>query len=486
MKKTLILIALVGIISLFSVSCSSGDDQSVLEGNPMAQTPDNNPTPSLIIIDAGADHQTIESFGAAGAWWAQDVGGWEEEKRTLVADLLFSQERGIGLSIYRYNIGGGDGGNIQDVWRRAETFELSPGVYDWSRDANAIWMLRAAHERGVEEFVAFVNSPPARMTISGLTTGEVDGKSNLRPEMYAEFSQYLADVVRHLRDDEGIPVQWLSPLNEPQWNWSYKNGQEGCHYGPEEVLELTRTLLRVLEENDLPVQLSMFESGEWKSSDVYVEALASDPQVWLALPHLSIHSYWSTRADKIRFMNYLSRNHPEKTLWMSEWTEMMEGRDTGMDSALVLAGTVHDDLTIADVTSWQYWIAVSKYQYRDGLIYVDTLDHDILETKRLWALGNYSRYIRPGYIRMETSGGSDALLVSAYRSPDNNQWVVVAINFSSQPISLSLEALHGTLPAQASQYETSDLNSLALVAQHPAQEPWMLAPLSVTTLVLDR
>ena len=66
--------------------------------------------------------------------------------------------------------------------------------------------------------------------------------------------------------------------------------------------------------------------GEWKSSDVYIEKLASDPEVWDALPHLSIHSYWSKRADKERFMNYMQKNHPGKPLWMSEWTEMQEGR----------------------------------------------------------------------------------------------------------------------------------------------------------------
>ncbi|MBK8050398.1 MAG: glycoside hydrolase [Anaerolineales bacterium] len=245
----------------------------------------------LIRIDPASEQQTIEGFGAAGAWWAQDVGGWEDERRDLVADLLFDREQGAGLSIYRYNIGGGDGENIADEWRRAETFEVAPGVYDWTRDANAMWMVRAARDRGVENFVAFVNSPPARMTVSGLTSGEKDGKTNLAPAMYAEFSRYLVDVVRHLREEEGIPIRWLSPLNEPQWAWSYKNGQEGSHYGPTEVLELARVLLGALKESQLEdVALSLFESGEWKSSAVYVDKLAGDPEVWAALPHLSIHS----------------------------------------------------------------------------------------------------------------------------------------------------------------------------------------------------
>ncbi len=483
-----IAIIIILICSVILSTCSAQQpltETSISTTERIMMTPTTE-VPTIIQIDAADEAQTIEGFGAAGAWWAQDVGGWEDEKRELVADLLFDREKGAGLSFYRFNIGGGDGENIQDPWRRAETFEVAPGQYDWTRDANAMWMLRAARDRGVDHFVAFVNSPPARMTVSGLTTGEKDGKSNLKPEMYAEFSQYLVDVVRHLRDEEGIPVDWISPLNEPQWNWSYKNGQEGCHYGPNEVLELTQTLLKTLQENQLDVKLSLFESGEWKSSDVYIEKLASDSQVWDALPHLSIHSYWSTRADKERFMKYMQKNHPDKPLWMSEWTEMKEGRDTGMDSALVMASTIHDDLTIANVTSWQYWVAVSKYQYRDGLIYVDTLDHDVIQTKRLWVMANYSRFIRPGFVRLKTSGGSDTLPISAYRSADDQNWVIVAVNLSGKPVSIQIEALNGQLPGQVDQFETSELADLGLIHSGSAQEVWTLAPLSVTTLVLER
>jgi len=456
-----------------------------VEMTPMTPISQNSKT-VVVTINAQSTAQTMEGFGAAGAWWAQDVGGWEDEKRRLIADLLFDPAKGIGLSFYRHNIGGGNGENIQDVWRRAETFEVAPGQYDWTRDTNAMWMLRAARDRGVEHFVVFVNSPPARMTVSGLTTGEKDGKSNLSPEMYAEFSQYMVDVIRHLQDEENIPVDWLSPINEPQWNWSYKNGQEGCHYGPAEVLDLTRVLLETLQQNQLDVKLSLFESGEWKTADVYIEKLASDPQVWDALPHLSIHSYWSTRADKERFMKYMRKNHPDKPLWMSEWTEMQEGRDAGMESALIMANVIHDDLVIANVTSWQYWIAVSKYQYRDGLIYVNPLNQDVLQTKRLWALGNYSRFIRPGFVRLETQGGDDTLLVSAYRSADDQRWVVVAVNLANEPVVLKLEALQGQLPESVQQFETSEHFDLALVESRTEAGTWTLAPLSVSTLVMDR
>lgn len=440
---------------------------------------------ATIRINAQVEAQTMDGFGAAGAWWAQDVGGWAGQ-RDRVADLLFDREKGAGLSIYRYNIGGGDGEHITDPWRRAETFEVAPRQYDWTRDANAMWMLHAARGRGVGQFVAFANSPPARMTHSGQTTGGHSGESNLKPEAYGEFAQYLVDVVRHLRDDEGVPVQWLSPINEPQWFWQSKNGQEGCHYEPDEVLDFTRVLLRAIQQNKIDVQLSLFESGAWNSSLRYVEPLAGDPEVWAALPHLSIHSYWSTREDKQHFMADMNDRWLDKPLWMSEWTEMQGGRDAGMDSALVMATTMHDDLTITSVTSWQYWIAASKYNYRDGLIYVDPGNHTITPTKRLWMMGNFARFVRPGFVRMGVQGGSDNLLVSAFRSPDDQQWIIVAINLADEDVELRLTAGHDQMPILMRIFETSAQHDLASVGAGDAQSSWQLAPRSVTTFLLDR
>jgi len=177
----------------------------------MKVTPVVSPISIQVRVDLETERQVIDGFGASGAWWAQDVGGWEEQKRTRIADLLFDDEKGIGLSIYRYNIGGGDGENIQDIWRRTFTVETAPGKYDLSLDANALWILRAARDRGVDNFVAFVNSPPARMTISGLTTGEKDGKSNLNPEMYDDFAQYLLDIVSPFRCGGGNPDKMDQP-----------------------------------------------------------------------------------------------------------------------------------------------------------------------------------------------------------------------------------------------------------------------------------
>ena len=357
-----------------------------------------------ITIDPGAVHQRIDGFGASGAWWSQNLGTWQDARRREVASLLFSRTHGIGLSQYRYNIGGGIDETITDPWRTAETFETGPGRYDWDRDAAARWFLRAAKEHGVDDFVAFVNSPPRRLTANGRTYGD-PGTSNLPPEHHEEFVQYLLDVVRRFRDHEGIDFRFISPINEPQWTWDGP-GQEGCHYEPEQVRELTALAVQAFADSDLDTLVSAPEAGEYRSlysEQDYLSHLLEDEGIREGLGELATHSYWSTDAQRELAAARMAE-FPEVTFSMTEWCEMVGGRDAGMDSALVLARTVHSDLTIANVSAWQYWIAVSRYDYHDGLLYTDYVapgdEETIQQTQRLWALGNYSRFLRPGARRI--------------------------------------------------------------------------------------
>lgn len=136
-------------ISIMFSGCETKGESSVLENETTIDLLEENVT---ININLEETFQTIESFGASGAWWSQDVGGWTEKdksgvsKRELITQLLFDSEDGIGLTSYRYNLGAGsnlkNSPKIEDSWRRAENFEREPGVYDWSKDENSKWILK--------------------------------------------------------------------------------------------------------------------------------------------------------------------------------------------------------------------------------------------------------------------------------------------------------------------------------------------------------
>ena len=321
-------------------------------------------------------YQTIEGFGASGAWWAQIVGNWTHEDpisgkpvRDRISELLFSKTEGIGLGIYRYNIGGGSKhsgrGTFSEPARATECFETAPGEYDWSRDAAAVYMMRRAASDGADEVIFFVNSPIERLTNNHKTHLDKHQifRENKKKKNYPAFAKYCADVAEHFIG-EGIPVKYISPVNEPFWVWN--GGQEGCHYRPSSCRKVLRAFVKELDGRKTldGVRLSGCENGDirWFNKS-YSRAVLGDPLVRTRLGALDIHSYclhmpipfFNNRMSFLkRFAKWMSKNYPDVPVNMSEWTHMQGGRDKGMDSALVTANVMYEDLSVLNVISWQH------------------------------------------------------------------------------------------------------------------------------------
>lgn len=448
-----------------------------------------------VVLKPRQTRQVIDGFGASGAWWAQIIGGWPKRKRDRIVSLLYGRE-GAAMTIYRHNLGAGSGADIRDPWRGAETFETMPGKYDWSRDANAVDILEAVSAQGAEKVILFANSPPRRMTKSGYAFARKGfGISNLRNDMYEDFAVYLLDIAEHFVN-EGVPVHAISPINEPQWQWD-GSGQEGCHYEPDEVVRLVEILIRKLKQRSLNIEIETPENGswdrvdepqsnDWKRAPVYLCTLFDNPIIFENLEGYAIHSYWADVKQKKAFAEYFFAKYPSKKLHMTEWCEMKGGRDYGMDSALKLAGEMVDDLVTGGVSSWQYWIAVSRYNFRDGLVYVNESDKSIIPIKRLWAMGNFSRFIRPGFRRFHAETTSVALKVLACEDPRSKRIVLVAVNPTSDPIRAKLEISHTTAPLKYDAYETSASRDLEKFTNDVAVDNCTFAAESVTTLVFEQ
>lgn len=466
---------------------------------------DTKESPISLTVDLTAAHQVMESFGTSGCWWSQYVGGWDNEYRDTgksvrdeIAMLLFDRDYGIGLTSYRYNIGAGSAdsgkGSYSDPHRRTESFETAPGTYDWSKDENAVWFLKRAAELGVQEVVLFCNSPLERLTINGTAQVTKGSKENILPENYEDFAKYVMDVAEHFKG-EGIPVKFISPINEPQWDWI--EGQEGCHYEPSRIAGVYRAFLEELNKRRLlsEVALSGPESGEWKGDAVaYTSALLNDSVLGSYFDTIDNHSYWSDTASKTAFKRWMEANHPEVKLRMSEWCEMVNGSDVTMDSAFHLAEVLQEDLTVLDVVSWQNWVAVAPGGYRDGLIYVNEQKKTLNPLKRLWGYGNYSRFIRPGYKRVETAGGSEEaeelkpVAFTGTNEEGKEELVLVVINQSLEDKKLLLDIPKAVEYTDISVYETSENNNLSKIKdeKYSAEDGVVINRESITTIILSK
>jgi O-glycosyl hydrolase len=439
--------------------------------------------PARVSIDVREQHQVIDGFGASGAWWHHWVGDYPADKRDHLLDLLFS-DRGIALSIFRYNLPVGGGSEIHHPERATAKVEVSPGVFDLSADRKALEILRGVRERGVERFVLFANSPPGRLTRNGLTSGGEKGGSNLRPGEERAFGEYLVTLGTLIRDTYRLPHVTLSPINEPQWTWGKDwRGQEGCHYTPEEVARTLRAVIEVSLERQSGFRIEAPESGEWKSMMQYADAMFADPLIAEHVEDFAVHSYWTGRGTKERVAPEFFAKYPTKRLAMTEYCEMKHGHDVGIESGVRVAEVVHDDLTIGNVVTWQWWLGVAGGGYGDGLIYAHPKTQVIEPTKKLWTLGQYSRFVRPGFVRVAATSPDERVRASAFLSGSGERLVCVMINPSKEAIEAIVtpdrwEARNTRV------YFTDATHDLA--ERTPAAATIPLPPLSVTTVVMDR
>lgn len=438
-----------------------------------------------INIDESKKYQAFEGFGASGAWWAQEVGGWE--CMAEISKLLYSKTDGIGLRTYRYNIGAGSAesgaGDIPNSLRRAESFCDGNGGYDFSRDKNAVSVMRQAALDGADEIVLFVNSPPEFLTKNH--KAHLDKKNafrtNLSENNYAAFVKYCLDVTEHFVN-EGLPIKYLSPINEPLWKWT--GGQEGCHYSPKQSGRLMRLFAIELEKREAlkGVKLSGVESGDirWFNKS-YTRELLRYPETRRNVDGVDVHSYFlpaplpffnNRPAFLRRFKKYMDKRYPDIPVKMSEWTHMQNGRDKGMASALVMANVMYEDISILNVTSWQHWIAVSEVDYCDGLIYINLEDKTFEMTKRYSATGNFSKYIPFGARRVEVNSDDKELKLLAFVK--ESETVLIVINDTQAEKQI-------TLPRPARQIVTDKSDDLK---EYETGAEAKITPRSVNTFLL--
>lgn len=477
-----------------------------------------------LTIDFTQPKQTIRNFGASDAWVCQYVGGWPDQKRDQVADWLFSMEtdptgkpKGIGLSLWRFNIGAGSvaQSNISDEWRSTEGFLKNDLTYDWTKQAGQRWFMQAAKARGVEYFLGFTNSPPIQLTKNGKAFTSNPGETNIQPANYLAFAKFLVNVSSQFKQD-GIPLTYLSPFNEPQWDWN-GNGQEGAPYKNAEMYAITKVIDSLLTVEGLDTRIQLVEAAKLnflfsgkadKGNQVYAFFNQQSPLYLGNRPHvdhiISGHSYFSTtpvdtlKQVRTRVWNAVQSASVPLEFWQSEYCILGDqeevkpsGKDTGIIPALYVARIIHHDLNFANASAWHWWLSLSAYDYKDGLIYVDKnkTDGAIEDSKTMWALGNFSRFIRPGSKRIEVTGNNfdihnpKALMVSAYVNEQSKQAITVIINSSFTDSSFAIDTKGGEVETWQP-YITSDKTEDELKPLSPITAGEIIIPKqSIVTLV---
>lgn len=496
-----------------------------------------------ITFTINLDHkaQQIENFGASGAWYSEGIGKyWPDAKKERMGELLFSKgfdkkgnPLGIGLSAWRFNIGGGtaeqgDSSGISDPLRRVECFLSPNGTYNWNKQPGYVWFVKKAVQYGVNDLIAFSNTPPVQFTKNGLGfKTEKNYEANLKEDQYTNYANFLATVLQHF-EKAGMPFRYISPVNEPQWDWSAKYGemnQEGSPWHNKDIHKIATTLDSVLLSRKVTSKILITEAGDLHSlyegqtrsgsqiqdfynpaSAMYVGNLKQMHKV------MEGHSYFTEATDSnmiaVRKKVLDTAAKYQVPFWQSEYCMLSNGYKDGkkgkidqMDCALFLAKVIYHDLTVANATAWHYWNAWepgdslfdTRYYLLALTINKNNTDGDFAITKNLWALGHFSRFVLPGMHRIitERSDGLNELqaakdiMLAAFSN--EQQIVVTVINYSTEAKEIKLDIPGMKKITARLQYVTA-AGTADNLTKYPLStiNHISLKPRSITTIVLAK
>lgn len=437
----------------------------------------------------------FQGWGTSLCWWANRV-GYSEELTLLTAEAFFDKEKGLGMNIGRYNVGGGDDvvrGAVSKEDKEADPFlhqqhiqrsdSSIPGYctdvtkidldsnpesyykdnfdradfecgyawnYDWEADANQMNILKAAADAAGDEFIAeaFSNSPPYFMTVSGCSSGGVDPSvDNLREDSYTAFAAYMADVIEHWMKEGVITFQSVDPMNEPATDyWSaYSPKQEGCHFSQGDSQSRILTALNdELKAKGIDIIICASDETSIDAAVNSYNALSDDAKS--VVTRIDTHSYQGTQYSLLKE----TALEAGVNLWMSEvdGTYTIGNEDTKMQAALGFSGQIIKDINGLMPTAWIMWDAVDIHVDTDNIYDTCTIkeaedivskgvpfwgiaiaDHDskeLLLSKKYYAFGQFTRYIRPGYCILGTDDKANQ--VTAAYNPEDGSIVIVAMN----------------------------------------------------------
>jgi glucuronoarabinoxylan endo-1,4-beta-xylanase len=332
-------------------------------------------------VDWNTVYQRIDGFGASSAFSGRT---WS----AATADAFFSTNTGIGLSLLRNSI-----------------------TTNVTASASELGLMQLAQARGARVW-STPWSPPPPYTTNNSTVGSGFVPS---PANYQAYANQLANYVVTMQNN-GVTIYALSIQNEPDAVVDYTS----CYWSPQEYHDFVPFLRSALTASNAASTKIMLPEDEFWETTYYSTAM-SDLSVATNVDIIGNHNYDNTDRPAAPLSLY---SNPNAALWETE-VSTFDAPDGSIANGMMWAARIHAFLTVAQVNAWHYWWLITGNADNEGL----ELQGDI-PTKRMYVVGQYSRFVRPGYHRVGVNTSSGALLVTAFKDSASPAFAIVAVNTS--------------------------------------------------------
>ena len=429
----------------------------------------NPPINGTSTVDWNIVHQRIDGFGASSAW----NGSWT----TAQADLLFSTNNnisysggtynGVGLSLLRNHITYANNTSASSTPTTVETGIMQMAQARGARVWSAPWT-PAAGFKGTNDIYD-----------SGVATGNgINGGSYLGSGNNATNQAYasqLANYVALMKNTYGVNLYAISMQNEPD---ASVTSYEACQWTGAQFHDFVTNLYAALVAKGVgSTKIILPESENWTDPHNLAGPALNDPAVAAVVGIVADHDYVPNNAVGDQTVPAAKSTPSGQAVWETE-VALLSGSDSSIANGVYWARRIYQYMTQAQANAYHYWWLTAS---DNGGLIVNSVP-----AKRLFTFGQYSRFVRPNFYRIDATSSLPSALISAYRATNSAAFAIVVVNTNAATDVIETFHLANVTAASVTPWITSA--SLSLAPQTPvnvtnASFAYEVPAMSVVTFV---
>jgi O-glycosyl hydrolase len=457
-----------------------------------------------VVVDVGVSYQTWDG-------WGMSISGlpWEWTVLHYLNQISLAEQRSLQDSLFGvdgYNFAvlfpplSTNGQTQQHTGYEPQNDDADPGHFNWSgfrlplAPGDPNWLAKPGEPSYTAPTFRAITDLQRYGTVliyvaDAFPDWMLGPGHQLSAAMEPEFVEYVTALPVFVRDHVGYTFPYLALANEPDLSILIDSDEAA------RLLRMTRDRLR---REGLSTQLIAPQTSTLESALRIGPAFLQDPDLQADVPVFATHSYPTNRyqvqeAQAVRDLATATG----RRLWLTEYSDAPDlgmSRDDPADTlerALRWAARVQRDLTEMQVNAWfgMYPMLETGHYPADALIvvrpnYADPTRNTWQFSKRYYALAQYTRFIRPGAVRVQASIDSPGVVVVGFVDPIRQTVVLVAVNQDAAAVEAHVRVDNSSALVTANAYRTSELENLACLGSVDVTQAGVLLPgYSITTLV---
>ncbi len=381
-------------------------------------------------------YQKMRGFGgafteAAAHNYARMSSGRKQE----IQEAYFS-EKGLNYNLGRLHMNSCDFalGNyvyIKEGDDKLESFDISHDTEEIIPFINEA-QKNAANQM---EFLMSPWSPPAFMK----TNNDMNHGGSLKKEYYKAWADYYVKFIQEYAK-QGIKIGYLTVQNEPEAVQTW----DSCVYSAEDESDFVRDYLGPAFEKAglLDVKIFVWDHNK-EEGYARMKAVIADPDTRKYVSGAAMH--WYT-GDHFEAIELILKQYPEMEVFFTEGcVEYSRFADSGeIDKAEMYAHDILGNLNAGISASFDWNLLLDEKggpnhvgNFCAAPIMCDSKNDTFEKRLSYYYIGHFSRYIKPGAVRIGYSRYTDKIEVTAFCNPDG-QRVAVLLNKSKDDVDVTL------------------------------------------------